>query len=129
MNLNRRISSKMMFVLLFSSLPNASFSATEFLCKEVYSDKSSEELVQKVQKRNQSIDKRTITKNTVKGENGLLYFYGRGEIFLDGKRCSNQCPAVKYYFHECLLEKMSETGRSSKDESAIIVCSMIACDP
>ena len=129
MILERRILSKMVFVLLFSLLPNSSFSATKFLCKEVYSDKSSEALIQRVQKRNPSIDKRTITKNTIKGENGFLYFYGNGEIYLDGKRCSIQCQAVKYYFHECLLEKMSETGRSSKDESAIIVCSMIACDP
>ena len=37
-----------------------------------------------------------------KGDDGLYRFYH--ERFLNGEKCSNQCPEVEYIFHQCLLE-------------------------
>ena len=66
-------------------------------------------------------------KNMIKGNDGRYRFYY--ERFLDGKRCSNQCPEVQYVFHQCLLENLPSGQSKIKLRSALIVCSKVACDP
>ena len=68
-----------------------------------------------------------LKKKMVKGDDGLYRFYS--ERFLDGERCSNQCPEVQYIFHQCLLENLPSGKNKIKLRSALLVCSKVACDP
>ena len=75
-----------------------------------------------------SSKKEVVEKSTKKGKDGWYRFYGV-PLEIDGEECSNQCPSVKYLFHECVLEMFPDDLESLKTISAANICMRRACDP
>lgn len=73
-------------------------------------------------------NKEAVEKQFIKGKDGFYRFYGM-PLKIDGEECSNQCPSVKYLFHECVLEIFPDNLKSLKTISAANICMRQACDP
>ena len=119
----------MAFIFFFAAITSNASSSDYEQFERCYSRgyETKESLIESFSNSRESITAAYLKKKMVKGDDGLYRFYS--ERFLDGERCSNQCPEVQYVFHQCLLENLPSGKSKIKLRSALLVCSKVACDP